>query len=64
MSNSCVRNIKWLGILAAFASSIAACAAGDVVTGLGIIGAALSSAGILQPAAAQGTLPEVPFKDE
>lgn len=50
MSNSRVRNIKWLGIVAALASSVAACAAGDVVTGLGIIGAALSSAGVLQPA--------------
>lgn len=49
MSKSRIRNIKWLGIVAALASSIAACAAGDFVTGMGIIGAALSSAGVLQP---------------
>lgn len=50
MSNSRVRNIKWLGALAAVFSSAAAFAAGDVTTGIGIIGAALSSAGVLRPA--------------
>lgn len=50
MSTSRVRNIKWLGIIAAVASAVAAAAAGDVATAIGIVGAALSSAGILTPA--------------
>lgn len=49
MSQSRIRNIKWLGAFAAVASAIAAGAAGDVNTALGIIGAALSSAGVLAP---------------
>lgn len=47
MSSSRIRNIKWLGIVAALASSIAAFAAGDVTTGVGIISAALSSSSVL-----------------
>lgn len=46
MSASRIRNIKWLGILAAISSALAAGAAGDYSTALGIVGAALSSAGI------------------
>lgn len=47
MSDSRIRSIKWLGVLAAVASSIAAIIAGDIPTAVGIIGASLSSAGIL-----------------
>lgn len=47
MSPSRVLNIKWLGILAAVCSAAAAIAAGDVPTAVGIIGASLSSAGVL-----------------
>lgn len=50
MSQSRIRNIKWLGILAAAASAAAAGAAGDITTALGIIGASLSSAGVFAPA--------------
>lgn len=46
MSYSFIRNIKWLGVLAAACSAIAAVAAGDTPTAVGIIGASLSSAGI------------------
>lgn len=49
MSSSRIRSIKWLGILAAVCSAVAAGAAGDLPTAIGIIGAALSSAGVLQP---------------
>lgn len=49
MSHSRIRNIKLLGIIAAIASSVAAIAAGDIPTAVGIIGAALSSAGVLSP---------------
>lgn len=49
MSSSRTRNIKWLGILAATFSAAAAIAAGDVVGGVGLIGAALSSAGVFTP---------------
>lgn len=46
MSTSRIRNIKWLGILAAICSALAAGAAGDYPTAVGIVGAALSSAGV------------------
>lgn len=46
MSSSRIRNIKWLGILSALASAIAAGASGDIATAVGIIGASLSSAGL------------------
>lgn len=48
MSSSRVRNIKWLGFLSAVLSAVAAGAAGDYTTAAGIIGAALSSAGVLR----------------
>lgn len=56
MSNSRIRNIKWLGIIAATCSAVAAAAAGDVPTAVGIIGAALSSAGVLGPSPVPGGL--------
>lgn len=49
MSTSRVRFIKWLGIFAAVCSAVAAVAAGDIPTAVGIIGASLSSAGVLAP---------------
>lgn len=49
MSSSRIRNIKWLGLLAAICSAVATGAAGDIPQAVGIIGAALASAGVLSP---------------
>lgn len=57
MSHSRIRNIKLLGIIAAIASSVAAIAAGDIPTAFGIIGAALSSAGVLSPTPSDSVQP-------
>lgn len=47
MSNSRIRSIKWLGGISAVTAAIAAYAAGDVVTAVGIISAALTSPSVL-----------------
>lgn len=48
MNELSVRIVKWLGVIAAVASAAAAVVAGDVPTAVGIIGASLSSAGVLR----------------
>lgn len=42
-----VKYIKWIGLLGALFAGTAQILAGDIVTGGGVIAAALSSAGVL-----------------
>lgn len=42
-----VKHVKWLGLIGALLAGVSQVVSGDVVAGVGVVSAALSSAGVL-----------------